>query len=158
AKVEAGLDSIGSLYNAVKLRDALQAAVALATEVNIYLEKAPWFGNVIKEDKQAAATTIYTALRCIDTLNRIFAPVLPFTAERIHTYLGHDTPLFGDLLIREYQESTRSHEALIYDGSKATGKWEASTLPVGQKLREPETIIKKLPPETVAEERARMGV
>jgi methionyl-tRNA synthetase len=158
AKVEAGLDTIGKLYDAVKLRDSLQAAIALATEVNVYLEKAPWFGNVIKEDKQAAATTIYTALRCIDTLNRIFAPVLPFTAERIHAYLGYTEPIFGELLIREYQESTRSHEALVYEDSNAAGAWEVSKLRVGQELREPETIIKKLPPETVADERARMGV
>lgn len=157
-KVEAGLDTIGKLYDAVKLRDALQAAIALATEVNVYLEKAPWFGNVIKEDKQAAATTIYTALRCIDMLNRIFAPVLPFTAERIHAYLGYTEPIFGELLIREYQESTRSHQVLVYEGSKAAGAWEVSKLRVGQQLHEPETIIKKLPPETVAEERARMGV
>ncbi|KAB2904470.1 MAG: methionine--tRNA ligase [Anaerolineae bacterium] len=157
-KVEAGLDTIGRLYDAVKLRDALQAAIALATEVNIYLEKAPWFGNVIKEDKQAAATTIYTALRCIDMLNRIFAPVLPFTAERIHAYLGYTEPIFGELLIREYQESTRSHEVLVYEDSKAAGAWEVSKLRVGQQLHEPETIIKKLPPETAADERARMGV
>ncbi len=157
-KIEAGLESVNQLYNTVKLKDALQAAVALASEVNVYLENAPWFGDTIKTDKPAAATTIYTALRCIDTLNTIFAPVLPFTSERVRQYLGYDTPLFGDLRIKTYAESTRSHDVLEYDGTTATGKWEVSRLPIGQKLREPDTIIKKLPPETAAEERAKMGL
>lgn len=157
-KIEAGLESVNQLYNTVKLKDALQAAVALASEVNVYLENAQWFGDTIKTDKPAAATTIYTALRCIDTLNTIFAPVLPFTSERVRQYLGYDTPLFGDLRIKTYAESTRSHDVLEYDGTTATGKWEVSRLPIGQKLREPDTIIKKLPPETAAEERAKMGL
>lgn len=157
AKIENGLEEVSQLYNGVKLREALQAAVALATEVNIYLENAPWFGEAIKTDKPAAATTIYTALRCIDTLNTIFAPVLPFTAERVHRYLGYDTPLFGELFIKTYVEATRSHDVLEYDGASAAGKWEVSHLPVGQVLRDPDTIIKKLPPETAAEERTRMS-
>jgi methionyl-tRNA synthetase len=157
-KVEKGLAEVAELYEAVKLRDALFAAITLATEVNIYLDNAPWFGKTIQEDKPSAATTIYTALRCIDTLKIAFAPVLPFTSERIHTYLGYDAPLFGQLEIQTYKESTRDHNALIYNPSGASGHWEVSALPVGQKLREPETIIRKLPPETVEEELARMTV
>ena len=68
AKVEAGFESVGEKLEAVKLRDALSEALRLATEANIYLENAPWFGKTIKEDKPAAATTMYTALRCIDNL------------------------------------------------------------------------------------------
>jgi methionyl-tRNA synthetase len=157
-KVERGLDEVGQLYEGVKLRDALQAALALATEVNVYLDRAPWFGSALKEDRQGAATTIYTALRCIDTLKIIFAPILPFTSERIHHYLGYDKPLFGDLEIRTYHESTRSHDALVYNPAKATGRWEVSRLAVGQKLREPEVIIRKLAPEVIEQEKARLGL
>jgi len=157
-KVENGLAEIDALYARVKLRDALQAAIALATEVNIYLDNAPWFGNTIKEDKPAAATTMYTALRCIDTLKIAFAPILPFLSERIHHYLGYDAPLFGELSIKTYAEATRNHDALVYDATTAQGSWAISALPVGQALREPLQLVKKLPEETVAEERARMGM
>lgn len=156
AKVEAGFDSVGERIGAVKLRDALAEAMRLATEVNVYLDNAPWFGKAIKEDRQAAATTIYTALRCIDSLNRIFAPFLPFTSERIHGYLGYDAPLLGTLDIRELQESSSTHRALLYDGSAATGKWEPSQLPAGQSLREPETIITKLDPALADAEREKL--
>jgi methionyl-tRNA synthetase len=158
SKIEAGLEEVARFYEAVKLRDALQTAMALAAEVNAYLDGAPWFGKVIETDKPAAATTIYTALRCIDTLKIAFAPVLPFTSERVHQYLGYEGRLFGDLHIRDFAESTRSHQALVYAvGQEVVGRWGVSALPIGQALREPEALIKKLPPETVAEERARLG-
>lgn len=157
AKIEAGFESVGQRLEAVKLRDALTEAMRLASEVNAYLDGAPWFGDAIKQDKQAAATTIYTALRCIDNLKIMFAPFLPFTSEKVHSYLGYDTPLFGEQIITEYQEPTRSHKALIYDGSQATGRWEKSNLQAGQTLREPEALIKKLDASVVEAERAKLG-
>lgn len=156
-KIEDGLAEVANLYNQVKLRDALQKSMMLATEVNIYLDNAPWFGQVIKEDKPSAATTIYTALRCIDTLKIAFAPVLPFLSERLHTYLGYESRLFGDLVIESYTESERQHDALTYQTNDTSAKWQVSNLPVGQALQIPQNPVTKLPPETVEEERARLG-
>ncbi len=158
AKIEAGFESVGELLEAVKLRDGLAEAMRLASEVNAYLDHAPWFGKTIKEDKPAAATTIYTALRCIDNLKILFAPFLPFTSERVHRLLGYDGQVFGDLGIQEFQEETRSHLALVYDETKATGHWQKSNLQPGQALREPQPLIKKLDPKVVEEERAKLGL
>jgi methionyl-tRNA synthetase len=67
AKVEAGFETVGALYNACKFRAALGEALALAREANGYLDrKAPWFQ--IKEDPEAAATSVYVILRAIDNL------------------------------------------------------------------------------------------
>lgn len=158
AAIEAGFVSVGERLEAVKLRDALAEAMRLATEVNVYLDNAPWFGATIKDDKPSAATTIYTALRCIDNLKILFAPFLPFTSERLHHFLGYDTPLFGNLTIETFHEETRSHEALVYDASQATGRWEPSQLSVGQHLREPEALIRKLEADYVYEQRVNMGL
>ncbi len=156
-KVEAGFASIGGLLEAVRLRDALTETMALAREVNGYLDRAPWF-KVIKEDRQTAATTIYTALRCIDNLKTLFAPFLPFTSQQVHEYLGYDGTLFGDLRIETFQESERAHAALTYHaGDDVVGRWEPSALPVGQTLREPQPLYRKLEPELIDEERARLG-
>jgi methionyl-tRNA synthetase len=77
AKVEAGFETVGELYNACKFRAALGEALALAREANGYLDrKAPWFQ--IKEDK-AAATSVYAILRAMDNLKTILAPILPHT-------------------------------------------------------------------------------
>ncbi len=162
AKSEAAFTSVGDLLAAVRLRSALQETMALVRDTNAYLDRrAPW--KRIKEDHQDAATAVYTVLRVIDNLKILLAPFLPFTAERLHSYLGYDGRLFGDQKIVNYQESTRSHGALIYDGARASGRWEPSKLPVGQALREPAPLFKKLgntPAEEeaiVAAERARLG-
>jgi methionyl-tRNA synthetase len=94
AQVEAGFETVGELYGAVKLRAALGEALALAREANGYLDrKAPWFQ--IKEDPQAAATSVYVILRAVDNLKTILAPILPHTAQRLHEHLGYDGQLFG---------------------------------------------------------------
>ena len=72
-RVEAGFETVGELYNACKFRAALGEALALAREANGYLDrKAPWFQ--IKEDRAAAATTVYVILRVVDNLKTILAP------------------------------------------------------------------------------------
>ncbi len=155
-KLENGITEIGDLLEGVKIRAALRETLALAREVNGYLDRAPWFG-VINSDKAAAATTVYTALRAIDTLKILFAPFLPFSSERLHQTLGYDGPLFGEIRIETVEESQRSHEVLTYDDAKATGHWEASTLKSGQPIQKPQPLYKKLDDSIVEDERKRLG-
>ena len=157
AKVEAGFDYIGDLLNAVKLRDALSEGIALAREVNGYLDRAPWF-KVVKDDPQRAGTTIYVALRCIDNLKMLLAPFLPFTSQKVHEFLGYEGTLFGEQRIETFSESERDHEALTYHADETVvGRWQASELPAGQALRDPQPLFRKLEPELIEEERARLG-
>jgi len=156
AKVEGGFEIVGKLYAACKFRAALGEAMALAREANVYLDrKAPWFQ--IKEDRAAAATTVYVILRAMDNLKTILSPILPHTAQQLHEYLGHDGQLFGQQEVIEYQEETRSHQALTYDHGDAVGTWAPSQLPPGQVLRKPEPLFKKLDESLVDEEYARLG-
>lgn len=156
AKLEAGFQSVGNLLEAVKLRAALNEAMNLAREVNVYLDGAPWFG-VVKTDKQAAATTVYTALQAIDHLTTLLSPFLPFTTQKLYEMLGYEGQLFGELDIVTYQEETRAHEALVYNSSKAIGRWEPRHLPLGQALRNPSPLYKKLDEKVIEEELERMG-
>ena len=155
-KIEAGFDSIGDMLAEVKLRAALNEALALTRDVNAYLDQAPWF-SVIKEDRQAAATTVYTALRAIDSLKILFSPFLPFSSEQLHQTLGYQDRLFGELRIETYQESERSHDALIYDHSEAQGSWVPSQLQPNQKLQKPQPLFPKLDEEIIEAERAKLG-
>jgi methionyl-tRNA synthetase len=155
-RVDAGFETVGNLLEEVKLRAALQETLALAREVNSYLDHAPWFG-VIKEDPRTAGRTVYTALRAIDSLKLLFAPFLPFSSERLHRMLGYDQPIFGEQRIETFKESERSHEALTYHAGDASGQWKPSELTPGQKLSEPEPLYRKLEEEVVDQERARLG-
>lgn len=156
AQSEAAFETVGGLLERVRLRDAMQEAMALVRDANAYLnEREPW--KTIKEDPADAARSVYTILRVIDNLKVLLAPFLPFSAQSLHEYLGYDGQLFGRMVIREYQESQRAHAALTYDASEAVGAWVKSDLRPGQALREPAPLFTKLEPEIVEAERAYLG-
>jgi methionyl-tRNA synthetase len=154
--VEKGFQTIGDLIEAVRLRAGLTEAMRLAAEVNKYLDQAaPWFE--IKTDKSAAGTTIYTALKAIDSLKVLLSPYLPHSSEQLHTYLGYDDPLYGEQFTETITDNLGDHEVLRYNPAGASGSWEPSQLPAGQKLRKPAPLFRKLEEEIVATERARLG-
>ena len=64
-------------------------------------------GRRSREDPQAAAMSLYTALAAINALKVALYPYLPFTCERLHGYLG-------------------------FDGEVAVGGWQATLPPPGQ--------------------------
>ena len=108
AAIEAGFQSVGRELEAVHLRAALQEAIRLASEVNKYLDtSAPWFE--IKTDKEAAAKSVYTALKAIDSLKVLFAPFLPFTSEKLNGFFGYETPLFGEQYTETVKDSLGEH-------------------------------------------------
>ena len=155
--VERGFLTIGEHLEAVRLRSALSEALRLASEVNKYLDTAsPWFE--IKTDKSSAAKTIYTAIRVIDSLKLLFAPFIPFSSERLNTYLGFTEPLFGEQYIEEQQDDLGVHNTLRYCPPQPGGHWEPSNLQPGQHLKQPAPLFKKLvDPHLADEERKRLG-
>jgi len=154
--IEGGFESVARELEAVRLRAALGEAMRLASEVNRYLDQtAPW--TAIKTDRQAAARAVYVALRAIDSLKILFAPFLPHTSEKLHTFFGNTAPLFGTQKVETIQDSLGEHRALMYDGSTATGKWQPSQIEPGQALNQPAPLFKKLDVKIVEEERARLG-
>lgn len=168
ASVDAGFQVVGDLLEAVKLRDGLRECLRLAAEVNKYLDpNAPW--TVIKTDRDAAALTIYTALRAIDSLKILFAPFLPFSSERLHRFLGYDERLFGEQYTEDVTDSLGTHKVLRYRPRRRPaellevgtaggwGAWQPSQLRPGQPLPQPAPLFKKLDEKIVEEERARLG-
>jgi methionyl-tRNA synthetase len=164
--IEAGFESVGALYDGVKLRAALGETMKLATAVNQYLDiHAPW--KQVKEDKAEAARTVYTALKAIDSLKVMFSPILPFTSEKLHSFFGYEMPLFGEQYIEEISDSLGAHKGLKYRGVERDTPsgyfgipphlWKQSDLKPGQKLNQPAPLFKKLEESVIEEERARLG-
>ncbi|MGB8984730.1 MAG: methionine--tRNA ligase [Anaerolineales bacterium] len=169
--VDAGFETVGSELEAVRLRSALGEAMKLASAVNQYLDQtSPW--SEVKRDKVEAAKTIYTALRAIDSLKVLFAPFLPFTSEKLHQYLGYDTPLFGEQYIEKVEDELGTHNVLRYRPPARSGgssspqgvsrpeveaQWKRSQLEPNQPLRQPGPLFKKLEDSIIEEERARLG-
>jgi methionyl-tRNA synthetase len=156
AEVEAGFHTVGNHLEAVHLRAALGEALRLAGEANKYLDYvAPWFS--IKTNRLAAATSIYTGLRVIDSLKTLFAPFLPFTSERLHRYLGYQQPLFGEQYTESQTDKLGEHRILRYRPIKDESQWQPSRLAPGQSLVEPAPLFRKLDPSVAEEERKRLG-
>ena len=156
--VAAGFDEVGAQIEQVRFRAAIAEAMRISSLTNQYVaDQAPW--ALVKTDRDRAATVLYVALRSVDSLKTLFAPFLPFTAQVVHELLGYNGDLAGPLEFHtETEDDGSTHEVLTGDYGSAVGRWAPSELPPGQTLREPRPLFRKLPPETAAEELARLGV
>lgn len=91
---------VSAAYEEVRLRDALKESIALARDVNKYLdEEAPW--TRVKTDKGAAGHAIYIAISMIQSINILLAPILPFSAQKIYKAFGGKGDLFDTPSIEE---------------------------------------------------------
>ena len=155
-QVEAGFDSIGAEIEQARFRAALTEAMRIATNVNQYVSaQAPW--AAIKTDRARAATITYVALRAIDSIKTLLTPIVPFSSQRLHEYLGYDGYVAGPLEFREEAEGDQTHMVLTGDYESWVGRWEPSELAPGQPLRQPSPLFAKLDAEAVVEsELARM--
>jgi methionyl-tRNA synthetase len=156
AQADAAFSAVGAELDACHFRSAITRAMSLAQSVNQYLDQtAPW--QTIKVDRPAAARALYVALRLIDSLKILLCPFLPHSSQKLHTYLGYDGYISGPLEFKTVTESSgKSHRVLTCDPSTWIGRWEPSRLAVGQQLRQPEPLFKKLDVKIVDEEVARM--
>jgi methionyl-tRNA synthetase len=156
AEVEAGFESVGAHLERARFRAALAEAMRLSALTNQYTsDQAPW--ALVKTDRVRAATVLYVALRAVDSLKILFAPFLPFSSQRLHELMGYEGWIAGPLELREAAEEDGStHEILTGDYDRWVGRWEPGELPVGQALREPAPLFRKLDPKLVDEELRRM--
>jgi methionyl-tRNA synthetase len=114
-----------------EFRQALGRAMFLAHEANKYLDgKAPW--KAIKQDRQAAANSLYTVIRTISALKTLFYPFLPFSSQKLHEYLG-------------------------FNGKIEDSSWEICAPEPGQKLLEPKVLFTKLDDDIVEKETLKLG-
>src|SRR5690606_27204618 len=123
---------VGAAIGLPSFRLALRQAMAVAQEANRYLdEKAPW--KQIKQDRQAAATSLWITLNVLNRLKIALYPFLPFSSQKLHELLG-------------------------FEGSVEAVGWTVQDVPAGQALATPEPLFKKLDEEQViAAETGRLG-
>ncbi|MBI2329338.1 MAG: methionine--tRNA ligase, partial [Chloroflexi bacterium] len=114
-----------------QFKQAIMAAMQVAHETNQYLdEKSPW--KVIKEDRQAAADSLYVALYVISCLKTGLYPFLPFSSQQVHQYLG-------------------------FEGKIEDYGWKPNPPLPGQRLQPPQPLFTKLDEGLIEEEASRLG-
>ena len=81
----------GQLYQC-HFKEAIRSAMSLAQAGNRYIdEKSPW--KVIKTDRTAAATALYTTMCVLTALRTAMYPFLPASSEKLNEYLGFTKPV-----------------------------------------------------------------
>ena len=121
----------GGPLSTCHFKQAIMMAMTIAQEANRYLDKkAPW--KMIKENREAAATSLFVAICVISRLKTMLYPFLPFSSQKLHEYLG-------------------------FEGKVEDYGWKWQDLPPGQKLREPKPLFVKLDEGLADEETARLG-
>jgi methionyl-tRNA synthetase len=156
AEVEAGFDSVAALLGTARFKASLGEAMRLAALVNHYLaEEQPW--HQIKQDRARAGTTLFVALRAVDSLKVMMTPFLPFSSQRLHETLGYRGLIAPQAEVREYEEEGGARHRVQGNEYDSTPRWFPSTLAPGTPLAEPRPLFKKIDPEVVEEEIRRMG-
>jgi methionyl-tRNA synthetase len=154
--IEGGFDTVGDLIERARFKAALAESMRLASLVNQYVsEQAPW--ALIADDRDRAGTVLSVVLQAIDDLKLLFLPFLPFSSQRLHELLGYEGVIAGELRFDEVTLEEVPYTVLTGDYAAWEGSWAPTTLPVGQALREPRPLYRKLDPEqTVGDELERL--
>jgi len=126
---------VDKLLYRCEFKGAVKEAMSLAQKANRYLdEQAPW--KTIKAerspDKIGTAKSVFTVLSVLAALKTIFYPFLPFSSEKLHSFLG-------------------------FDGSVKESGWKIQFPPPGQKLRPPQPLFVKLDEDIITKESNRLG-
>ena len=131
ARVDAAFAEAGAHIEAVQLRAALQTAMSVAQDTNRYLDdRAPWVA--IKQDRDSAAETLWTAINVISGLATMFQPFMPFTSPQAWALAGNT-------------------------GEIQPAGWRRSPVAGGTALPEPSPLFQKFDDTLVEEEEARLG-
>ena len=155
ANVEAGFDAVGGLLGTARFKAALGEVLRLAALVNQYLgEEQPW--HRIKTDHRRAATTLFVAIRCVDSLKTLMTPFLPFSSQRLHAMLGYEDVIAPQPVVREHEEEGGDRHAVLGGEYDATPRWTPSTIRAGRPLPAPAALFRKLDESVVEQELDRM--
>ena len=130
-KSEGILEEVDRALYRCSFREAIRQIMSLAQEANRYLDsQAPW--KTIKEAPEASAKSAYTVLCVLAALKTVFYPFLPFSSEKLHTFLG-------------------------FEGSVKDAGWNFKPPVPGQQLRPPQPLFVKLDDSIIDLETSRIG-
>ena len=130
-KAKAIIDTTDKMLERCSFREAIREAMTLAQEANRYLDsEAPW--KAIKQDRDSAARSVYNVLTVLSALKTVLYPFLPFSSEKLHSYLG-------------------------FDGKVSEAGWQLHLPVAGHELPAPEALFQKLDDSIIEEEMSRLG-
>jgi methionyl-tRNA synthetase len=148
--------TVGGLIERHRQKQAIGEAIRVAADANAYLSaQEPW--KLKNTDPERMRTVLHVTAQVVDDCNRLLAPFLPHSAEKVAQALGHTGRVTPGPEIREVDDldGGPSYPVLTGDYSEQA-PWESRPLDVRTSLQPPRPIFTKLDPGVVDEELARL--
>ncbi|MGH3367826.1 MAG: methionine--tRNA ligase [Nocardioidaceae bacterium] len=148
--------TVGGLIERHRQKQAIGEAMRVAGEANAYLsEQAPWKLREAEPDRMR--TVLHVAAQVVDDCNRLLAPFLPHSAQRVYEALGRTGTATPGPEIREVDDLDGGPGYPIITGEYSDqAPWSSRPLAVGTPLRPPTPIFTKLDASVVDEELSRL--
>ncbi|HYJ67300.1 MAG TPA: methionine--tRNA ligase [Nocardioidaceae bacterium] len=156
ATSESAFGTVGGLMARHRQKQAISEAMRVAMEANGYLsQQAPW--KLRTEDPDRMRTVLHVTAQVVDDCNRLLAPFLPHSAQRIHAALGRSGAISPGPEIQEVDDLDGGPGYPILTGDYGEqAVWARIPVEPGTPLAAPTPIFTKLDPSVVDDELARL--
>ena len=158
SETKAAFDTVGSLIENHRQKNALSEAMRVVGDINKYISATePW---KIKDNPARLGTVLHVAAQAVSDANHLLAPFLPHSAQKVWEALG-GTGTFSPLPRLEEVEDLDKPGFMypIITGDYKLGEtvhpWASEPIVAGTAVPKPHPIFAKIPPEAVEEELAR---
>ena len=153
---EDAFGTVGQLLGRHRVKQAIGEAMRVAGEANQYLsQQAPW--KLRTEDPDRMATVLHVAAQVVADSNRLLAPFVPHSAQKVHTALGGTRTFLPEPRIDEVADLDGGSPYPIITGDYAAQpSWRSEPVVPGTPVQPPTPIFAKLDQSVVDEELAKL--
>jgi methionyl-tRNA synthetase len=160
--VAEGFETVGDLVERHRQRAAVAEAMRVVGEVNKYLTATEPYKMKGEDQRDRLGTVLHVAAQCVLDCNRLLAPFLPHSSNRVWTTFGGKGQFMPMPRVEQVAElepedgaGLESYPIITGDYSD-TPAWERVPVVVGTKVDKPAPIFTKLDPAVIDEEIRRM--
>jgi methionyl-tRNA synthetase len=161
--VEGGFETVGGLIQGHRQRAAIAEAMRVVGEVNKYLTATEPYKMKDEDQRERLGTVLHVAAQCVLDCNRLLAPFLPHSSNRVWTTFGGKGEFMPMPRIEQVQDLDPGEGAglgsypIITGEYSGTPTWERVPVVAGTKIEKPAPVFTKLDPSVVETELARLG-
>jgi methionyl-tRNA synthetase len=158
ASVNQGFETIGTLIERHRQKQALSEAMRVVAEVNKYVTDQAPFKLKADEERERLATILHVIAQAVSDCTTMLSPFLPHSCNQVHAAMGGQGQIAPMPRIEEVEDLDGGESYLIITGDySGTPRWESRPITVGTPIAKPFPIFTKLDPSVVEQELARLA-
>ena len=157
ATVNNGFETVGSLIERHRQKQALAEAMRVVAEVNKYITDQAPFKLKADDERARLGTILHVVAQAVSDCTTMLSPFLPHSSNRVHATMGGQGVLAPMPRVEEVDDldGGESYPIITGDYTGSPG-WESRPIRVGAPVAKPSPIFTKLDPSVVDEELKRL--